>query len=320
MKIQEDLVWDKNTGELIGYVDLGDAELTYTTMKNAGTIASHILVFLICGIVNPIKFSLANFATSNALSTQLFPHFWDAVAILEDRCGLKVMAVTSDGASANRSMYKMLCKMNNVEHINTDVDVGYRVLNHFAEKEEDRYIYLLGDAPHSQKTARNCLYHSGFDDYCSRLMCKDGYFLLWNHIRQLFKEDLECGLHLVPKITSEHINLSPFSVMNVRLAAQVLSSSVSVALTTYGPAEARETAKYCYMFDKYFDCMNSRNTTEAHRKQKPDLARNESEDDNRFDWLGNTFLAYLQNWKKSIEATPNITASQKAKMFISWQT
>ena len=127
MKIQEDLVWDKNTGELIGYVDLGDPELTYTTMKNAGTIASHILVFLICGIVNPIKFSLANFATSNALSTQLFPLFWDAVAILEDRCGLKVMAVTSDGASANRSMYKMLCKMNNVEHINTDVDVGYRV-------------------------------------------------------------------------------------------------------------------------------------------------------------------------------------------------
>ena len=92
--------------------------------------------------------------------------------------------------------------MNNVEHINTDVDVGYLVLNLLAEEEEDRYIYLLGDAPHSQKTARNCLYHSGFDDYCSRLMCKDGYFLLWNHIRQLFKEDLECGLHLVPKITS----------------------------------------------------------------------------------------------------------------------
>ena len=70
-------------------------------------------------------------------------------------------------------------------------------------------------------------------------MCKDGYFLLWNHIRQLFKEDLECGLHLVPKITSEHINLSPFSVMNIRLAAQVFSSSVSVALTSFGPAEGK---------------------------------------------------------------------------------
>ena len=66
--------------------------------------------------------------------------------------------------------------------------------------------------------------------------------------------------------------------------------------------------------------MNSRNTTEAHRKQKPELACYESEDDKRFGWLVNTFLAYLQNWKKSIESTPNIAASQKAKMFISWQT
>ena len=140
MKIQEDLVWDKNTGELIGYVDLGDPELTNTTMKNAGTVTSHVLVFLICGIVNPIKFSLANFATSNVLSTRLFPLFWDAVAILEDSCGLKVMGVASDGSPANRSMYKMLCKMNTREHINTDIDVGYRVLNHFAEEEEDRYI------------------------------------------------------------------------------------------------------------------------------------------------------------------------------------
>ena len=45
----------------------------------------------------------------------------------------------------------MLCKMNNIEHINTDIDVGYHILNHFAEEEEDRYIYLLGDAPHSLK-------------------------------------------------------------------------------------------------------------------------------------------------------------------------
>ena len=33
MKIQEDLVWDKHTGELIGYVDLGDPDLSYATLK-----------------------------------------------------------------------------------------------------------------------------------------------------------------------------------------------------------------------------------------------------------------------------------------------
>ena len=33
MKIQENLVWDKHTGELIGYVDLGDTELNYASLK-----------------------------------------------------------------------------------------------------------------------------------------------------------------------------------------------------------------------------------------------------------------------------------------------
>ena len=75
-------------------------------------------------------------------------------------------------------------------------------------------------------------------------------------------EDLDCGLQLCPKITTEHIKLTPFSVMNVRLAAQVLSTSVSVALKSFGPPEATATAKYCEMFAKSFDCFIVRNTKE----------------------------------------------------------
>ena len=51
--------------------------------------------------------------------------------------------------------------------------------------------------------------------------------MTWNHISKLFYDDVDCGLHLVQKLTNDHINLSSFSVMNVRLAAQVLSESVS---------------------------------------------------------------------------------------------
>ena len=42
MKIQEDLVWDKHTGELIGFVDLGDMKLNYATLKNVSVLATHI--------------------------------------------------------------------------------------------------------------------------------------------------------------------------------------------------------------------------------------------------------------------------------------
>ena len=47
MEIPEDLVWDKHTGELIGYVDLGNTELNYAALKNPDEFASHVLVFLV---------------------------------------------------------------------------------------------------------------------------------------------------------------------------------------------------------------------------------------------------------------------------------
>ena len=86
------------------------------------------------------------------------------------------------------------------------------------------------------------------------------------------------------KLTNDHINLSSFSVMNVRLAAQVLSESVSQALQTFGPTEAHTTATYCQMFDKFFDCMNVRNTTEFGKKAKPFLQHYKSEQDEHFIW------------------------------------
>ena len=45
MKIQYGLVWGKHSGDLIGYVDLGDVEVNYATFKNTEEIASHILLF-----------------------------------------------------------------------------------------------------------------------------------------------------------------------------------------------------------------------------------------------------------------------------------
>ena len=55
MKIQEDLVWDKHTGELIGFVDLGDTTINYATSSNVQELATHVLVYLIKSIVNPLS-------------------------------------------------------------------------------------------------------------------------------------------------------------------------------------------------------------------------------------------------------------------------
>ena len=71
---------------------------------------------------------------------------------------------------------------------------------------------------------------------------------------------LEFGLRLLSKITNKHISLTSFSVMNIFLAAKVLSTSASIILKNLAQPETTSTAKDCEMFDKFFDCMNVVNT------------------------------------------------------------
>ena len=89
------------------------------------------------------------------------------------------------------------------------------------------------------KTAQNCLYNSGKGRY-TRYMWQNGIFILWNHISDIFYEDRECGLHIFPKLTNEHIKLTPYLKMNVRLAAQVLSSTVSKVRDWLNSVEQRQ--------------------------------------------------------------------------------
>nr|XP_012563351.1 unnamed protein product [Hydra vulgaris] len=98
MKVQEDLVWDKYSGELIGFVDLDDIQTNYATLKNVRELASYVLVFHVKSVLNPLSYSLATFAPTGVTSIQLMPIFWEAVRYLES-INLKVIAATADGAS-----------------------------------------------------------------------------------------------------------------------------------------------------------------------------------------------------------------------------
>ena len=144
MKIQENLVWDKHNGELIGYVDLGD--INYVAMSKVTTVASHVLVFLIRSIVNPFKFSLANFATDGISASQMFPLLWKAISICE-KSSLKVIAVDCDGASPNRKLFQMHRHLTQDDDMNPETDVTYRTRNLFSGT-KNRFLYFISDVPH----------------------------------------------------------------------------------------------------------------------------------------------------------------------------
>jgi len=66
------------------------------------------------------------------------------------------------------------------------------------------------------------------------LQC-NGKQISWGHLRSLYQRDSgKCtGLSLVPKLKSEHINLTAFSKMRVDLAAQVSAASLITLAHTW---------------------------------------------------------------------------------------
>ena len=241
---------------------------------------------------------MANFATKNATASQIFQLFWKAVAISETQRAIKVVAAICDGASANRKFFRMHFGLAHDDKLNADTDVFYRTIKFFSE--DKRFMYFVSDPLHLLKIACNCLnnFRSGKD---TRFMWNGGLFLIWNQINNIFLEDQECGSQLLSKITYERVYLTPYSVMNVRLAAQVLSTTVSKVLSSYGPANAAGTAEFCLMFHKFFDIMNVSSTTASSRESKPFNAPFSSTDDPWFSWLKNQFLKYFEDWLRSVE-------------------
>ena len=135
MKIQSNLVYDKYIGELIGYVDLGDLDINYTTFVKDDELTTHALVYYVHGIAIDLKFCLSYFATNGIKPYQIMSTFWRAVSILELTCQLKVIAAVSEGASPNWKFYRIRKFMDPL--IGNIKNVTYETVNIF---NPERYI------------------------------------------------------------------------------------------------------------------------------------------------------------------------------------
>ena len=153
MKIREDLVFDKHSCSLLGFVNLGEVTNALVNFerqcKNESNneVATHMLTFMIRGIFSNLNFPYAHFPSEGATADQIFPLAWDAVKNLEE-CGFKVMVMTCDGASSNRKFFRMHSTQNRKGK------VTYHTRNPYSQDSRD--IYFMCDVPHLIKTTRNC--------------------------------------------------------------------------------------------------------------------------------------------------------------------
>lgn len=165
MKIKENLVYDKYSGEIIGFTQLGEINNELQKLEqdcrsdtDHPAVAKHLLVLMVRGIFFKLDFPYAHFATEAATADLLHPIIWEAIRHVES-IGLKVIFITADGASSNRRFFRM--------HRNGGETPTYKTKNPYSE-DGSRWIYFISDTPHLIKTTRNCLSHSG--DGGTRLM------------------------------------------------------------------------------------------------------------------------------------------------------
>ena len=146
LHFQSNVVFDKVTGELIGFVDLGDPMTNFANVTDEDPVATHALAFLVRGLCTDMKHVIAYFFTGNVTSFQLMPLFWRIVSVLELALNLWVCAAVNDGASPNRKFFRLHCQLAS----GTNSDVVYKTPNLYAMS---RVIYFFADSPHLMKTA-----------------------------------------------------------------------------------------------------------------------------------------------------------------------
>ena len=149
MYIKEGLVYEKSTGALIGFSDLGGVIQQLNEHENlvAGNgwrfrqLAKTMMVIMVRGVFTDIAFPYAQFPMASPKGSDLFPLIWRAVDRLECN-NVKVLGVTCDGASINRRMLKL--------HGDT---YSYKTANVYSG--DSRPLLFFIDPPHLLKTIRN---------------------------------------------------------------------------------------------------------------------------------------------------------------------
>ena len=101
MHIRQDLVFDKHTGEMIGFSNLGDineylvdfeksvSDDNPPSLENAPKLAKTMMVFMVRGLFSRLEFPYAQFPCADLSGELLYEPFWEAVCRLET-CGFKV--------------------------------------------------------------------------------------------------------------------------------------------------------------------------------------------------------------------------------------
>lgn len=244
MSIRQQIVYNNN--RFFGGIDLGTE-----TENNSDVIheAKNALVFMAVAINGGWKVPLGYFLIRSLNSSERANLLTKCLQLLNERTNVSVHSITFDGAPVNLNMCTTL-------GANFTYDSNFKPWIIHPVKNEKIFIFL--DPSHMIKLVRNTLGDKG------KLLDYNNDVIDWSYIKQLEKLQSEKGLHAGTKLRKKHINYND-NRMNVKLATQTLSESVSNALKFVNQLHINNfenclpTAHFALIFNNIFDLLNCRN-------------------------------------------------------------
>jgi len=224
-----------------GYINMG-VEHCYDS--DDIPLAKNALVFLAVGINGYWKMPLAYFLIDGLGGKERANLLKEAINLLHDT-GAKLQSITFDGANVNTRMYTEL-----------GANFNYENPHAFIVSKYDEKLFIFLDPAHMLKLIRNAWEHR------SVIKNSNEEIIDWMYIKKLYELEREQGLRIGTKLTKRHINFHNEKI-NVRLAAQTLSQSVTDALTYLKNTNedfkgAGPTAEFISFINNAFDIQNSR--------------------------------------------------------------
>ena len=327
--VRKNLVFDKRTGELVGFVKLDELEEELTALNRelhdelSGVVVNttkpqrkpvdKMLCFLLTGICNNLKAVVACYPRASTSKEKLHGIVWEVVSTLE-RNGFHINCVVCDGASVNRGFIQM-----HEPITKTASGVVFDTINPWSGKP----LYFMSDPPHLLKTTRNGLYSSGRlsrgkGKGCIRSLQKGGQQMLWSTIVGLYEEEKDFNLRKLYKLNSEDIFINSYSAMRVSLAAHVLSRSLAEAISKKFKGKFSQFSKFLDIMNDFFDMTNGQHSFQAARSRIENFKSYSDVNDARFAKMEEMWQ-FFEEWKSETKAL-NLTANEKAKRLLSAET
>lgn len=240
-----------NGQRLQGYINYGHNIQDSDAMLKA----TEALVFLVVALNSHWKIPVGYFLI-HGLTAEEKANLLKTCLINIHETGAVVKTLTFDGAASNISMAR---------HLGADLNKQISWFPHPSTNEE---ICVFLDPAHMLKLVRNTIGDWGV------LYDVENNPIEWKYFKDLVQLQEENSIHLATKIRRRHINYFK-EKMKVRLAAQVLSTSVADALLYYKSKNIQHfnncdaTITFCRHINNIFDFLNTRNFLSKLQHKRP---------------------------------------------------